>query len=304
MPAMPQDSLLNLEEISRFRNMLIFARTVVEGYFSGKHKSPYYGSSAEFADYKKYVYGEDLSRVDWRVYGRCRRLYQRQYEEETDMIAYLLVDTSASMSYAGPQRGAKIRQAGKIAAALAYLMLNQGDKVSLTLFDEKVYAHLPPGGTRRHLYHVVSELEAIKPSRQSGIHQALDECTSIFRKRGMLVMLSDFLGDLERIFDRLNQFVHRQFDVLILQIMDDDELLLPDVDIARFVDMETGEEVQVEPTEIRRDYRRNMAAMVDNIARQCDNNRVRYSLVNTRNPYIEAIEAYLGFRPRVKAVRA
>src|SRR5215216_6137536 len=123
--ATPPPLLLNLEELSRFENLLVFAKAVVEGYFAGKHKSPYHGSAAEFADYKEYVAGDDLTHLDWRVYGRTRRLYIRQFEEETDMTVYLMVDTSGSMRFAGAKRQSKFLLAARIAAALAYLMTAQ-----------------------------------------------------------------------------------------------------------------------------------------------------------------------------------
>ena len=137
-PPMPGESLLDIEELARFENLLVFARATVEGFFAGRHKSPYRGSAAEFADYKEYVAGDDLSRIDWRVYGRTRRLFVRQFEEETDMVVHVLVDTSNSMRYAGAKRPSKYRLAAKIAAALTYLMLAQGDKTALALFAEKV----------------------------------------------------------------------------------------------------------------------------------------------------------------------
>src|SRR5579871_4849870 len=127
----PPPLLLNLQELERFENLLVFAKAVVEGYFAGKHKSPYRGSAAEFADYKEYAPGDDLARLDWRVFGRTRRLYLRQFEEETDMTVYLMLDTSGSMRYAGEKRQSKFFLAAKIAAALAYLMMAQSDKAAL-----------------------------------------------------------------------------------------------------------------------------------------------------------------------------
>src|SRR5512139_3072815 len=154
-PAPPQ--LLTPAELDRFKNLLVFARSTVEGYFTGKHKSPYRGSSVEFADYKEYVPGDEVKRVDWRVFGRTRRLFVRQFEEETDMVIYLVVDISASMNYAGTGRQSNYLLAGKIAAALAYLVIRQGAKAALALFAETIRQFLPPGGTRRHLHRLVTE---------------------------------------------------------------------------------------------------------------------------------------------------
>ncbi|MDB6125953.1 MAG: hypothetical protein JWQ71_4946 [Pedosphaera sp.] len=288
--------LLTVEELERFKNLLVFAQATVEGYYSGKHKSPFRGSSSEFADYKEYVAGDDISHLDWRAYGRSRRLYLRQFEEETDMVAYLLVDTSASMRYAGEKRQPKFFLAAKIAAALAYLMIKQGDKASLVLFAEKVNQFLPPGGTRRHLHRMVTELERVKPASTTGIAQALGECNGIFKKRGRIVVLSDFLDDNEQLLEALGQFVHRKFEVLLLQVVDPDELHLPNFTMAKFVDMETNEQVQVDPEEIRASYREKMKQNIEGLAREADLRQIQHTLVDTRNPYLTAIEAYLGFR--------
>lgn len=297
-------SLLDPVELDRFRNLIVFAREKVEGYLAGKHRSPYHGSSAEFVEYRDYVTGEDISQIDWRVYGRSRRLVVRQHQEETDMVAYLMVDHSGSMNYRGQGREEKYRLAAKIAAALAYLMIRQGDKAALTLFSTSVTAHVKPGGTRRHLFDLANELEKVRPSSRTGMEGAITECAGIFRKRGRLVILSDFHCDLEKLFDALGQFAHRRFDILLLQIVDPDELQLPDLQMARLVDVETGDEVQVEPDEIREAYQRHMKEWVDDLVERASHRRIQHALVSTRNPYLEAIEAYLGFRrPEAKNPR-
>jgi uncharacterized protein (DUF58 family) len=291
-------SLLTLEELERFKNLLVFARAAVEGYFSGKHKSPYRGSSAEFADYKEYVAGDDVARIDWRAFGRTRRLFVRQFEEETDMVVYLLVDASASMRYAGEKRQSKFFLAAKIAAALAYLMIHQGDKTALGLFADKLLEFLPPGGTRRHLNRMVTELERMQPASSTGMAQAIGECQAVFKKRGRLVIISDFLDDLPGLFDALGYFLHRKFEILLLHVVDPDELHLPPSSVAKFIDLETSEEVQVDPDEIRSAYRANMKQFIEHLAAEAELRQISYSLVNTANPYLEAIEAYLGFRGR------
>ena len=173
---------MDFEELERFENLLVFAKAIVEGYFVGRHKSPYRGSTAEFADYKEYVAGDDISRLDWRVYGRTRRLYVRRFEEETDMIAYLLVDTSASMRYAGEKRQSKYLLAARIAAALSYLMLSQGDKAALALFAQSVTQYVPPAGTRRHLHRLVTELERVRPARTDGNRRGAGRVRHAFQK--------------------------------------------------------------------------------------------------------------------------
>lgn len=294
----PPPLLLNLQELERFENLLVFAKAVVEGYFAGKHKSPYRGSAAEFADYKEYAPGDELARLDWRVYGRTRRLYLRQFEEETDMTVYLMLDTSGSMRYAGENRQSKFFLAAKIAAALAYLMMAQSDKASLVLFAQKVTQFFAPGGTRRHLHRIVTELERVRPALTTGIASAVQECNALFKKRGRIVILSDFLDDTDALFDALAQFVHRKFEILLLQIVDPDELNLPSFNAAKFIDLETAETVQVDPEEIRASYQAHIKQQIDALAKEADMRQIQHRLVDTQRPYLDAIEAYLGFRGR------
>ena len=295
--------LLDLHELARFENLLVFAKSTVEGFFSGKHRSPYRGSAAEFADYKEYVAGDDISRIDWRVYGRTRRLYVRQFEEETDMVVYLMVDTSASMRYAGGKRPTKFFLAARIAAALSYLMLAQGDKAALALFADKVSQFIAPGGTGRHLHRLVTELERVRPASTTGMAQAVSDCGALFKKRGRIVLLSDFLDDTAALFEALSQFVHRKFEILLLQVTDPDELHLPALSAAKFVDSESGEIVQVDITEVRAAYAANVRAAVESLAREADLRQIQHQLVDSQRPYIDAIEAYLGFRGRSDGAR-
>jgi uncharacterized protein (DUF58 family) len=291
-----RQTILSPHELDRFRNLLVFARLTVEGYFSGKHKSPYHGSSAEFAEYKEYAPGDDVGNLDWRVYGRTRRLFLKQYEAETDMVVYLMVDTSASMSYAGKGRQSKYLLAAKTAAALAYLMMHQSDKAALAMFADKVTQYHPPGSTRRHLHNVVTELERVEPRSTTGMAEAVAECANLFHKRGVVVILSDFFTDYGPLFDALGQFMHRKFQLLLLQVLDPDELELPSINVARFVDLETKEEVRAEPEEIRVAYRENMKKRLAELAFQADQRQIQHAVVHTDRPYLDAIEAYLGFR--------
>jgi uncharacterized protein (DUF58 family) len=294
----PPPLLLNPAELERFGDLLVFARSTVEGYFAGKHKSPFRGSSVEFADYKEYIPGDDPKRIDWRAYGRSRRLFVRQFEAETDMSVYLLVDVSASMDYASAGSQSKFLLAARIAAALAYLMIHQGDKIALVLFSEELKQFLPPGGTRRHLHHIIRELESVQPAFGTGIANALSECDPLFKRRGKLVVLSDFWDDTAQTFEALSRFLHRKFEILLLHVAHPHEMDLPDVAMARFHDLETHEEIEVEPEEIRAAYRDASRQRSAALAREANSRGITYALVDSSRPYLDAIEAYLGFRGR------
>jgi uncharacterized protein (DUF58 family) len=219
----------------------------------------------------------------------------RQFEAETDMSVYLLVDVSASMDYATPS---KFLLAARIAAALAYLMIHQGDKIALVLFSEDLKQFLPPGGTRRHLHHIIRELESVQPAHGTGIANALAECDPLFKRRGKLVVLSDFWDDTAHTFEALSRFLHRKFEILLLHVAHPHEMDLPDVAMARFHDMETHEEIEVEPEEIRAAYRAASLQRSAELAREANSRGITYALVDSTRPYLDAIEAYLGFRGR------
>lgn len=302
-PPQPKDvELLKLEDITRYKNLLVFAKAVIDGYFAGKHKSADYGSSAEFAEHKAYDPGDQINSIDWRVYARTRDVYVRRYREETDMAVYLVVDMSGSMAYQGKGEEPKFQRVARIAAALAYLMIQQGDKVSLTLYNEKIENFLPPAGTRRHLHEIVTALEFAnrRQSNKTSLAEALNECGALFKKKGRIVVLSDFFEDPNEIFDSLGRYIHRGFEILLYQVVDRDELELPDVEIAAFVDSETGEQIQVAPAEIRKAYMRTMKEYMETLQDRALDGGVRFTQLNTESPYLEAIETYLGLGQQAK----
>ena len=288
--------LLDLQDVSRYKNLLVFAKAVIEGYFSGKHKSADYGSNAEFAEHKAYNQGDPIEHIDWRVYARSRDVVVRRYREETDMAVYLVVDMSGSMAYHGKGEEPKFQRVARIAASLTYLMIQQGDKVSLTLYSDRIESFLPPAGTRRHLHEIVSALETAnrRQSKKTKLSEALAECGGLFGKKGRIVVLSDFFEDPDKIFDALSRFLHRGFEVLLYQIIDRDEWELPQVEIASFVDSETGEQIQVAPPEIRKAYIETMESYVETLQDLSLDHGVRFTQLDTAAPYLEAIETYLG----------
>lgn len=300
-PPVPQPGkrLLNEKELSRFKNLIIFAKTTVESRFAGRHKSPDLGSGGEFAEFKHYHPGHSTAAIDWHLYGRTRRLYIRTYEEATDMAAHLVVDLSGSMSFLGKGEESKGLRAARVAAALAYLMLRQGDKASLTVFADRILNHVPVGGTQRHLLHMLNSLvqPAYQPEGPTRIADSLRETEQLLRRRGRLVVLSDFLGeDPEDILDALGPFCHRRFEILLLQLSDPDERTLPNAPLARFVDAETGDELEVEPEEIREAFEQTVRARTLALQEGCQRRRVDFAQLDTRRPFLEAIEAYVGFR--------
>ncbi|MBB5351489.1 uncharacterized protein (DUF58 family) [Haloferula luteola] len=291
--------LVTPESLDRYRHLVAFARTTVESRFAGRHKSAELGTGGEFAEFTRYVPGLPTSGIDWRLYGRSLRLYLRRFEELSDMTVHLVVDTSGSMRFGTPGNDAKALRAARTAAALAYLMIRQGDKTSLTLFNDVVRHHLPAGGTQRHFHQMLRSLvtPAYGASGPTRIADSLAATIPLLKPRGRVVLLSDFLGeDPEAVLTALGPLLHRGHEILLLQLSDPAERTLPDIPLARFIDMETHEEIQVEPAEIRHRFEKHVAHRTEILRRGSLDRGIDFAVLRTERPYQEAIEAYLGFR--------
>ena len=304
-PPLPKfvSNILDPVELEGFKNLLLFAESVVKGFFSGKHRSLDFGSNAEFSEYKAYQPGDPVAHVDWKVYARNRRLMIRKHRDEKEMTAYLVVDVSGSMAYHAGGRESKGMRAARIAAALACLMQRQGDKFSLTVFYKVLGAHLPAGSTRRHLMDCLSTLEyrLKRPAGTTEAAESLNLCAPLFRRRGSLIVISDFLTDLDKFFESISQFQHRGFDILLLHVVDPDETLLPNVSMAKFMDMETGQTIDATPDEIRTAYRRETELMMERMETECTRRGLAWHVLRTEDPWREALEAWLGLRERTRA---
>lgn len=287
-------SLLTPEELERYKNLYAFTRTRVEGHLSGRHKSPYQGSSSDFADYHEYSSGQDISRIDWRVYGRSKKLYIRRFEEETDMTVYVLVDVSASMRYRGGNRMPKYIQAARLAASIAYLAARQRDKVALGLVASKLVEYRKAGGSRLHIQSVLKCLEKIKPADNTSLSHALRDCAEVFRKRGRLILISDFHDDIDNVLDALGQFVHRGFDIQLMHLLDPDERKLPPSAALEFIDMESAERVKADIDDVRHLYSQRMDELIKRLGVESMRRQIGYHLLDTSDPLHTGLEAYLS----------
>ncbi|MCH2175090.1 MAG: DUF58 domain-containing protein [Lentisphaeria bacterium] len=286
--------VLNIQEVQNYENLLVFAKSVVDGFYSGRHRAIHHGAAAQFKDFSPYYPGDDLKQIDWRLYAKTGKLFTRRYENETDMIAYLVVDVSASMAYHGTNE--KFGITSKLAAALAYLMIHQGDKVALILVSDKLEGFIPPGGTHAHMMKIVRKLEEHRCKGKTNLGRALKSCQSMIKKRGRLVILSDFWEVHQPFFDAMDLFLHRNFDLFMMHVLHPDELKLPNLDRVRFVDMETRESIQLEPAEIRQAYMSEIEKFEIYLKQMCQARQIDYSIIKSDQPYQRALETYLGVR--------
>jgi uncharacterized protein (DUF58 family) len=294
----PHPVTLSPQNLRRFRNLLFAAKMVVEGFYAGRHRSPYHDFSAEFADYRPYVPGDEIRAVDWKAVARTDRLYVKLFRKETDMSAYLLVDRSASMGFRGADGISKFEYCAYMAAAISYLMLQQGDKPGLSLCDDALRSFLPPHGTLRQLHGLMNSLERAVPSGPTNVANALRTLFPLARRRGLLVVMSDLLEDPAALFHSLGMFLHRGFTVLLFHVLTDEELYLPDVGAARFTDPEGPGMLNVEPEAIRAAYREELQSHLDALREGAKARRIRYDLMTTSTPYYQALSAYLTTRGR------
>jgi len=286
------------------KNLLFAARLIVEGAYAGRHRSPYKGSAAEFVDYREYYPGDEIRTIDWKAFARTDRYFVKLFERETDMACHVVVDRSASMGYGGKAFNAffptkeisKLDYASYLAAAIAYLLVKQGDRVGLTLFDEKITANIPAGSTFPHLYGILNLLERQKPGRKTSVARALHDVFALHKRRGMLILISDLLDDPVSVFQSLDMFRHRRFEVVLFHVLHRYELTLPPLDSVNFIDAENGEVLTARPEDIGTSYERELRAYLDAMAAGARARGIEYNLVSTAMPYAAALQKYLLHR--------
>ena len=286
--------------VSRLSGMELRARLVVEGFITGLHRSPYHGFSVEFSEHRPYMPGDEIRHVDWKIYGRTDRFYIKQYEEETNLKAYLLLDTSRSMAFASPGNLSKLEYASYLAAALGYMMIKQQDAVGLTLFADTITDHLPPHATRGYLRQLLLALERVRPAGTTGVGPSLHEVAERIRRRGLVVVLSDLLDHQDQVLSALKHFRHKKNEVIVMQILDPMERSFAFGDDAVFQDLETGEQITTQPWHIQQSYRDAMRGFVERYKRECREHHIDYVLLDTGTPFDVALFEYLSKRERLQ----
>jgi uncharacterized protein (DUF58 family) len=285
--------------LARVRNLKLVARSVVEGFIAGLHASPYKGFSSEFAEHREYVTGDNLRHLDWRVVSRTDRYYIRQYEEETNLTAQIVLDASGSMGY-GSGALTKFEYGCYLAAVLAYLLTRQRDSVGLTIFDERVRLQMPARSTPRHLHEMLKQLEAWQfggPTRVADVFHVLAETYS---RRCLLIVISDLYDDPDSVLRAMHHFRHKKHEVLLYHVLDKSEVEFGLEEASTLRDLETGEHLPVDPFVVRDDYRRRIGDFIAGFRRECARGRIDYVTTDTEVPYDFMLGAYLAKRMRLR----
>lgn len=283
--------------LARLGTLELKARTVVEGFLTGLHKSPFKGFSVEFAEYRQYIPGDDLTTIDWKVYARSDRHYVKKYEEETNLGCHIMLDVSASMGYGSPGM-TKLEYGSCLAASLAYLMNRQRDAVGLTAFDDRIVTMLPASARPGHLRGVLVTLDRLRLGRQTDVSKPLHQLAESLSKRGIVVLISDLLDEPERVIRGLKHFRFRGTDVIVFHVLHLDERRFPFERATRFQDLETERQVTAVPVVVRDHYLRRMDDLIERYRRELGAAGIDYHLLDTSQPLELALLAYLSTRSR------
>lgn len=287
---------LDPSDLQRISNLQIFARQVVEGFCSGLHRSPHKGFSVEFKQHRQYVPGDEIRHIDWRVFGRSDRFYIREYEEETNLRATLILDRSGSMGY-GSGNLNKFQYATRLAACLAYLMLQQSDSVGMVTFDSHIRRYIPPRSRVSHLKVLIDELQQGEVGGETELGDVFHDLVPKLHRRGLLVILSDCFGDVTSFLKAMAHFRHAYHEILVFQIWDRDELEFNFKGWTQFECLErAGIKHMLDPVLLRRAYLDNVAKFRDELTRGCRRHKIDLVPFCTDQPYSEALAAYLSRR--------
>jgi uncharacterized protein (DUF58 family) len=281
--------------VARLGTIDLKARTIVEGFLTGLHRSPFKGFSVEFAEYRQYLPGDDLATLDWKIYARSDRHVVKKFEEETNLECHILLDVSRSMGY-GSHEVTKLQYASYLSGALAYLMNRQRDAVGLLTFDDRIRYMLPASARPGHLKAVLVALERLTLGAKTDVAKPLGDLVQAIRKRGLVVLISDLLDDAERVIEGLKHFRYRGTDVVVFQVLDPHELEFPFDRAARFRDMETDDEVVAVPDAVREAYKARINALIATYRTTLGQNGIDFCLLDTSQPLEVGLLSYLQTR--------
>jgi uncharacterized protein (DUF58 family) len=298
--AIPGARFVDPSVLARIGKLELLARTVVDGFINGLHRAPFFGASIDFAEHRGYVAGDDIRRVDWKVYARTDRFYIKQYDADTNTNFSVLLDVSKSMSFGtGPLT--KLEYGSYLAACLGYMSQGQRDRVGIITFDSEIVAHVPPSA--KHFQQMLYTLDQARPGRPGNFFPPVSKAAEFFKRRGFVAVISDLYDDPDRILDAVKPMHHLGNDLLIFHVLDKAELEFTYTDASRFRDLETDEELPVVPESLTPEYRKMMAAHNEALRSKFYDNPIDNTLVDTSRPLDEALFRYLATREKMNRVR-
>ncbi|MCC6748642.1 MAG: DUF58 domain-containing protein [Deltaproteobacteria bacterium] len=292
MVTTPRHRHLDGEALAKLGNLQLRVQAVVEGSLAGLHRSPHHGSSIEFAEHKEYAPGDDIRRIDWKAYARFDRYYVRQFEDETELRAYFLLDASGSMGYGAPL--SKLEYGSVLVASLAYLLARQRDQPSLLAFAEDVRCYLPPRGRTAHLSHFLTALEELAPSGRTDLGRAIHYLTDVIGRRSFVLVVSDLFDAHPDALRLLRQLRARGHRVVLFHLLHEDELGLPFGDLTLFEAMEDTRAVLVDPGGIRKLYLKEMERFLERTREACRQGEIGYHQISPGQPVDQVLLRFLS----------
>jgi len=285
--------------ISKLNSLELKAKNVVEGFKVGLHRSPYHGFSVEFSEHKAYMQGDPIKNIDWKVFGKSDKLFIKQYEEETNLTCHILLDISASMNYQNIGIISKLDYGKILAASLSYLMVSQQDSVGLSLYSNKIENYFPPRSNKIYLQTLLRKLENAISANETETAQCLNMIAEKVKKRGLVIIISDFFDNVDSIITALKHFKYKKNEVIVFQILDPIEKSFAFSKDAIFVDIETKDELSTQPHQIKKAYQSAFNEFLIKLKSECLNNNIEYNQIDTKTPFDKALFAYFKKRKRL-----
>jgi uncharacterized protein (DUF58 family) len=291
----PKNRFIDPKVLVRIQNLELVARSVVEGFVQGLHRSPYLGFSVDFAEYRQYMPGDEIRRIDWNVYGRNDKLFIKLYEGETNTRVLILLDISGSMNY-GSGEVKKIDYARIMAACLAYFAYHQRDGVGLLTFDTEVRSHIPASRRTAQLANILSEIDRVNPAKETEFRKPLRFLAEVLKRRGVVIVISDFYDEPENIVAGLKALKAKGNDILAFHILDDYELRFPFEENAQFEDLETRRKLHVIPDYLREQYLQILGGHIEKLRKELSGAQIDYTIMDTSKPLDHGLFTYLAAR--------
>jgi len=291
--------ILDPKVIAKFGNLSIVAKTIVEGFISGLHRSIHKGASVEFAEHRQYVVGDDPRYLDWKVYGRTDRLYVREFREETNLKAYIILDASNSMNYSWkPDTFTKFEYAQCLAGCLSYIMMKQNDATGLIVFDSDIKRFIKPSSTRAHFHFLIENIENLIPGNDTNIGDVLHKMANHIKRRSLIILISDLFDDQDSVIRGLAHFKHKHHEVIVFHILDRAEIDFPFEKFNDFIDMETNERIPVDAPSVRSEYRNIFNQFLSFYQKACSERNISYARAITETSFDYFLYKFLELRSR------
>ena len=286
--------------VSKLKTLELKAKFVVEGFMVGHHKSPYHGFSAEFREHRPYNQGDPFRNIDWKVYAKSERFYIKQFEDETNLISHIILDNSGSMSFKRAGSITKLDYGKILAASFGYILNGQQDSVGLALFSDKLDVYLPPKSNRIYLKEIFSRINSAQARDKTFTEKCLVDVASKIKKRGLVIVISDFFDEIDSIVTALKNFRYKKNEVIVFHVLDPSEVNFSFERDSVFVDLETKEEIQTSPSQIQKAYQEAMHEFITRLRSECVEHGIDYNLVTTDEAFDKALFSFFRKRARMR----